>query len=358
MSKNTPNHYKRIIEEILQQLSIRAGVSTCRSEGAFLICDLSLESGGKVRQVESHSMEIALALRSKTEPLIYPVPSEGIVRMEFLMFKQDSVSFAEVVEHSEFHKAERRLPLALGRTRNGDVLVADLATMPHLLVAGATGSGKSVTLHTIINSLLSSGVEVRFAFIDPKRVELSCYSEMGALYAPIAQDPEEAIALLRNLTDEMDRRFELLKRAGCRSISDYRRRMPYIAVVVDEMAELMMTARREAQDLICRLAQKSRACGIHLVVATQRPSADVVTGLIKANFPARLSCRVSSGVDSRVVLDRTGAERLAGSGDSILDCAEHPFVRFKGSFVTRQDIAGNAYTARPSWWRKLWDPTS
>jgi S-DNA-T family DNA segregation ATPase FtsK/SpoIIIE len=354
MSK-IPSAYRDILSGILARLHLKAGIAACRREGAFLICDLSLESGGRVKQIENRSMEIALALRSRTEPLIYPVPAEGVVRMEFMMEDQGTVPFAEIAQDPAFLSGRRRLPLALGRTRQGGALIADLADMPHLLVAGATGSGKSVVLHTIIGSMLASGAEARFALVDPKRVEFACYADMPLLYSPIAQDPQAAVAVLESLADEMDRRFGVLQKAGCRDMTAYSGRMPYVVTIIDELAELMMASRRTVQDLICRLAQKSRACGMHLVVATQRPSTDVVTGLIKANFPARLSCRVSSGTDSRVILDRSGAERLAGRGDAILDCAERPFVRFKGAFMDPKEAEARIRASgRGSWWRKLW----
>lgn len=348
-----------VLGGILRQLKIKARVKQCRREGAFCVCDLALEPGGKVRQIERHSMEIALAVKAYAEPIVYAVPAEGIVRLELMMEDQGAVPFQGVATSKEFQDNKGALPVALGVVRNGRNLVVDLTQMPHLLVAGTTGSGKSMVLHTIINSMLLRGSAARLALIDPKRIEFSHYIGMPQLYAPIARDAEASIALLRSLVTEMEARFARLQKARCRDITQYRSAMPHIIVVVDEFADLMMISKRMAQDLICRLAQKSRACGIHIVLATQRPSTDVVTGLIKANFPSRMSCQVSSAVDSRVVLDRNGAEKLTGKGDAILDCPGHRFVRLKGAFLSETDIMLNVKNSASSqsWWRRLWTTT-
>jgi S-DNA-T family DNA segregation ATPase FtsK/SpoIIIE len=322
-------------------------------EGSFLVCDLVLERGCKVRQIELRSMEMALAMRSKTEPLIYPIPSKGIVRIEFMMSEFPDVSFNDVANSSEFIRSKAVLPIAFGKTRRGENVIADLAEMPHLLVSGTTGSGKSIALHSIINSLFSR-TNIELALIDPKKVEFSCYDGVDCLYKPIAKDIDTSKELLRSLISEMDSRFDILQGNKCRDISRYRGSMSYIVVIIDELADLMMSSKKEFQTLICRLAQKSRACGIHLIVSTQRPSTDVITGLIKANFPSRLSCRVSSAVNSRVILDRNGAERLSGKGDSIIVCPEHSFVRFKGSFISDEQISNFASKRRKSLWRTLW----
>jgi S-DNA-T family DNA segregation ATPase FtsK/SpoIIIE len=301
-------------------------------------------------------MEIALAIKAYAEPIVYPVPAEGVVRLELMMEDQGAIPFQDVVRSKEFQNSDAALPVAMGVVRNGRRLVADLAQMPHLLVAGTTGSGKSMALHAIINSMILRGSAVRLALIDPKRIEFSHYIGMPQLYAPIARDAEASITLLKALVSDMEARFARLQKAKCRDITQYRGAMPHIVVVVDEFADLMMVSRRIAQDLICRLAQKSRACGIHIVLATQRPSTDVVTGLIKANFPSRISCQVSSAVDSRVVLDRNGAERLTGKGDAILDCPGNRFVRLKGVYLSEADIMLNVKqsASSQSWWRRLW----
>lgn len=347
----------KIVEDTLQQFKIKAKVRQCRREGAFLVCDILLMPGGKVKQIEKYSMEIALALKSMTEPLIYPIPSEGIVRLEIMMENPKSVPFQNISASSEFKNTKAILPVALGVGRNGKNIVVDLTQMPHLLIAGTTGSGKSMMLHIIINSMLICGSQrVKLALIDPKRIEFSHYLKMSQLYAPIARDFESSLELLNNLVEDMESRFEILQRAKCRDITQYSGKMPRVVVIIDEFADLMMASKRKAQDLICRLAQKSRACGIHMVLATQRPSTDIVTGLIKANFPSRISCQVSSLVDSRVVLDRNGAERLLGCGDAILDCPENRFVRFKGAYLSENDIMLNVknLASNQSLWRRIW----
>lgn len=348
---------KDVLNEIFSQLKLKANVYECKKEGSFLICDVVLQPGGKVSRIERHAMEIAIAVRSLTEPLIYPMPSMGIIRIEFLMEIPGIIKFKEIFNLLDFKKLKHLLPLILGKTRHGDPLVVDLTAMPHLLISGATGSGKSMILQTILCSLISKnyGRNVQLALIDPKRVEFSYYNNIQSLWNPIACDIESSLSMLNALVEEMDRRFIILQKNKCRNILELNDKMPYIAVVIDELADLMMSEKNKVQNLICRLAQKSRACGIHLIVATQRPSVDVVTGVIKANFPARLSCRVSSAIDSRVILDRNGAEKLLGKGDAILYSSDYSFVRFKGAFLSENDILDFTQIYAPKkWWNKLW----
>jgi S-DNA-T family DNA segregation ATPase FtsK/SpoIIIE len=342
------------LKKLFSQLKLKADVDSCKRESSFLIFDVLLKPGGTFRKIENHSTEIALALKALSEPLIYPIMEKGIIRMEVMVSEQETVDFNDVIKGEEFVNSKAQLPLALGKCRNGQPLVVDLYKMPHLLVSGATGSGKSILLQSIINSLLVSNKHVNLALIDPKRVEFSYYDKLSNLYGPIARNVDSSILLLRSLIREMDRRFAILERHNVRNILDYKGRMPFTVVVIDELADLMMASKKMAQELICRLAQKSRACGIHLIIATQRPSVDVVTGLIKANFPARISCQVSSAVDSRTILDKNGAETLGGKGDAIIDCSEYSFKRFKGSFLTRREIM-SIVNSKKTWWSKLWN---
>ncbi len=343
-----------LLDKLFNQLKLKASIDSCNVESSFLIFDISLTSGGTFRKLKNHSTEIALTLKALSEPLIYPITKKGVIRMEVMVLEQETVFFQDIIKSKEFISSKAQLPLALGKFRNGQVLVSDLYKMPHLLVSGATGSGKSILLQSIINSLLISDRHVNLALIDPKRVEFTYYDELSNLYGPISRNVDDSITLLENLVKEMDRRFLILEKHGARDIITYNGHMPFIAVIIDELADLMMASKKMVQKLICRLAQKSRACGIHLVIATQRPSVDVVTGLIKANFPARISCQVSSAVDSRTVLDRNGAEILSGKGDAIINCSEYSFKRFKGSFLTEQEII-NTINSKKSWWNKLWN---
>jgi len=343
----------KTLENLFTKLKLKANVKSCKKEDSFLIFDISLTDGGTYKQLESRSVEIALALTALSDPLIYPITKEGIIRMEVMIEEQKSVPFKDVVSSKEFLESNAKLPLVLGKLRKGEPLVADLTEMPHLLIGGATGSGKSVMLQCVINSLLMGNSQLLIALIDPKRVEFSYYHGLNNLFGPIAKDTESSLKLLEALVKEMDSRFARLEKAGVRKISEYNRKMPYIVVVIDELADLMMISKKESQELICALAQKSRACGIHLVVATQRPSVDIITGSIKANFPAKISCKVSESVNSRIILDRNGAENLVGKGDAIIDCAEHSFKRFKGALIEEDDIVANV-NGRTRWWRKLW----
>lgn len=338
-----------ILTELFKQLKLKAEIQFCKKEESFIIFDIKLGPGGTFKKLEKHRTEIALALKALADPLIYPITKEGIIRMEIMIAEQQTVYFRDVDEESNF-----TLPLSLGSLRDGQNLIVDLVKMPHLLVAGTTGSGKSILLQVIINNLLNNKLPIKLALIDPKRVEFSYYSGLKNLYSPIAKDIDESLYLLNKLVEEMDSRFLKLEKSGARDIESYFGSMPYIVVVIDEFADLMMRAKREVQDLICRLAQKSRACGIHLVVATQRPSVDVITGIIKANFPSRISFQVSSSVDSRTILDRNGAEALAGKGDAIIDCSEYKFKRFKGYYMDEEDITKNI-SKKKTLLRRLWN---
>ena len=240
---------------------------------------------------------------------------------------RQTVFFREIVESDQFAASNSFLSLALGKTISGEPFVADLTKMPHLLVAGSTGSGKSVSLNSMICSMLykATPVNVRFLMIDLKMLELSFYEGIPHLLLPVVTNAKNAKTSLRWLIDEMERRYKMMAEKGVRSIEKYNQKMvkgdtearPYIVVVIDELADLMMVSTKEVEEYIARLAQMARASGIHLILATQRPSVDVLTGIIKANFPARISCQVSSKVDSRTILDANGAESLLGYGDML-----------------------------------------
>jgi S-DNA-T family DNA segregation ATPase FtsK/SpoIIIE len=340
-----------ILKKLFSQLKLDIEIKLCKKENSFFIFDLILNPGTTFRKLEKYSTEIALTLKAVSNPLIYPVTKEGIVRMEVMVSEQDTVLFNSI---SKVARSSHKLPLFLGSCRKGNPIVIDLTEMPHMLVSGTTGSGKSVLLHSIINSLLINERNIEFALIDTKRVEFSNYSNLSKLYGPIAKDVESSVKLLEDLVKEMEERFVYLEKHNYRNIYDCEKKMPFIVVVIDELADLMIASKKAVQILICRLAQKSRACGIHIVMATQRPSVDVVTGLIKANFPARISCQVSTIADSRTILDKSGAEKLTGKGDAIIDCSGYEFKRFKGAFLTESDIISNV-RKKQNWWNRIWD---
>lgn len=336
--------YKRKLEELFNNHKIRAKVVSCEVNEPYLIFDI--ETYDKASKIEKLGTEIALKLQAIEKPITYPVLHQGIIRIEVLTAPPQTVLWRDIQDNST------TLPLILGKLRDGSDLVPDLSTMPHLLVGGSTGSGKSILLHSIINGLLRRD-NIRFVLIDTKRVEFSFYSEISRLYAPIIQNVDSAIKVLNDLVEEMEQRYVKLRKAGCRDISVYNKKMSYIVVVIDELADLMLADKRTIQDLICRLAQKSRACGIHIVAATQRPSRDVISGLILNNFPARISCKMSSAIDSRVLLGQSGAEKLLGKGDAIIDSPLTGFRRFKGAYLSEMEI-NSAVLLNTSIWRKLW----
>jgi len=308
----------------------------------------------KVDRITSLANDLALALAASSIRIEAPVPGKAIIGIEVPNTVSAAVSLRGVIETSVFQKlaVKSKLTVALGKGAGGEAGVADLTKMPHLLIAGATGSGKTVCLNAIIACLLMQNTpdELRFIMIDPKRVELTPYNSIPQLAVPVIVSIDKAIEALRWLNQEMDNRYQELARAGVRNIEGYNKsrsgknKMPYLVLVIDELADLMMAGFDEVEHILCRLAQLARAIGIHLIVATQRPSVDVVTGLIKANFPTRLSFAVTSQVDSRTILDSVGAEKLLGKGDMLYaptDAAKPK--RLQGCFVADPEIERLVY---------------
>ncbi len=303
----------------------------------------------KVSKISALADDLALALAAPSIRIEAPVPSKGYVGIEVPNTDVSLVALRDVIEAQSFQKVHSSLKLGLGIDVSGGSVIADLAAMPHLLIAGTTGSGKSVCVNAIISCLLLQNTpdELKFVMVDPKRVELTFYNGIPHLMAPVVVELERVVSALQWVSREMDRRYHLFAQVGVRNISDYKRRakqsggrsMHYIVVVIDELADLMMLAPHETEMVITRLAQLARATGIHLVIATQRPSVDVVTGLIKANFPARIAFAVASSVDSRVILDQPGAERLLGRGDMLFQApdASAP-IRMQGAFVSEDEL--------------------
>ncbi len=303
--------------------------------------------GIKVSQVVNLCDDLALALKAASVRIVGPIPGRGTVAIEVPNDDQAMVYLREIFVSPEFAESKGKLPLALGKDVQGQAVVADLTAMPHLLIAGATGSGKSVGLNGMICSILykATPADVRFLMIDPKRLELSCYEGIPHLLAPVVTDAKEAAARLRWIVGKMDERYKTLQAKQVRNIEGYNRavgpedRLPYWVVVVDELADLMLVSAGDVQTSLVRLAQIARAVGIHLIIATQRPSVDVVTGLIKANFPTRIAFQVASKVDSRTVLDGNGAEQLLGRGDMIyVPPGANKQVRVHGAWVADDEV--------------------
>jgi S-DNA-T family DNA segregation ATPase FtsK/SpoIIIE len=304
----------------------------------------------KVSRIAALANDLALALAAAPIRIEAPVPGKGIVGIEVPNRESSIVGLRSVMESEQFLAlGPAALAVGFGRDVSGTPVVGDLATLPHLLIAGATGTGKSVCLNSLIACLLCRNTpdDLRLLMIDPKRVELSGYNGIPHLIAPVVVEPDRVVGALAWVTREMDRRYKVFARVGARNMEGYNRlaisqgeaRLPYIVVFIDELAHLMMVAADDVERLVCRIAQLSRATGIHLVIATQRPSVDVVTGLIKANFPARVAFLVSSQVDSRVILDAPGAEKLLGRGDALYMAPDSPkLMRIQGCFVSDDEI--------------------
>ncbi len=319
------------------------------------------EAGVKISKIKNLEDDIALSLAALGIRIIAPIPGKGAIGIEVPNKSRELVSMRSVIATEAFQKTDKTLPVVLGRTISNEAFVIDLAKLPHLLIAGATGQGKSVGINVLLTSLLykKHPSQLKFVLIDPKKVELAVYSEIERHFLAKLPDEEEAIITdtkkvvntLNSLCIEMDTRYDLLKDAGCRNIKEYNgkfikrklnpknghRYLPYIVVVIDELADLMMTAGKEVETPIARLAQLARAIGIHLVVATQRPSVNVITGIIKANFPARLSFRVTSKIDSRTILDTGGAEQLVGMGDMLLSLGSD-LTRVQCAFIDTPEV--------------------
>jgi S-DNA-T family DNA segregation ATPase FtsK/SpoIIIE len=303
----------------------------------------------RVGKIASLVDDLALALSARTIRVQAPVPGKGFVGIEVPNEEITVVALRDVIESEAYKRLKSNLRFALGQNVSGNAVAADLSAMPHLLIAGQTGSGKSVCVNALISCLLLSNTpdDLRFIMVDPKRVELTGYNGIPHLLAPVVVEMERVVSALQWVLREMDMRYRKLAEVGSRNIQDYnakmlaqgQKKLPYLVVIIDELADLMIIAPDETERSITRLAQLARATGIHLVIATQRPSVDVVTGLIKANFPARIAFAVASGVDSRVVLDQPGAERLLGRGDMLFQAPDSPAaVRLQGAYVSDTEI--------------------
>lgn len=332
--------------QTLKSFGVNATVSEVHRGPAVTRYEVQPATGVKVSRIVSLTDDLALALAAKDIRIEAPIPGKSAIGIEVPNSEVAVVSLREVLEAPEYQDAPGKLTVALGRDISGEPIVADLTKMPHLLVAGATGSGKSVCINGLIMSILfkAKPEEVKLMMVDPKMVELNVYNGIPHLLAPVVTDPRRASVALKKVVSEMERRYNLFAKTGSRNIEMYNAQvqgapLPYIVVIVDELADLMMVAPGEVEDAICRLAQMARASGIHLIIATQRPSVDVITGVIKANIPSRIAFGVSSMADSRTILDMGGAEKLLGRGDMLsLPMGASKPVRVQGAFVSDKEV--------------------
>lgn len=339
----------RKLEATLESFGVRAKVLEVVRGPAVTRYEIQPDIGVKVSRIVSLTDDIALALAAKDIRMEAPIPGKSAIGIEVPNSEVSVVTMREVMETTTFQDSSSKLSIAFGRDISGQTIVGNLARMPHLLVAGATGSGKSVCINGIITSILYKAKpdEVKFMMIDPKMVELNVYNGIPHLLAPVVTDPKRASLALKKIVVEMEKRYELFSKSGTRNIEGYNTLMesnpaaqlPFIVIIVDELADLMMVAANDVEDAICRLAQMARAAGIHLIIATQRPSVDVITGVIKANIPSRIAFGVSSQVDSRTILDMGGAEKLLGRGDMLfLPMGSSKPVRVQGAFLSDAEV--------------------
>ena len=361
IDKNELEENKNRIVETLGNYNISISNIKATIGPTVTLYEIIPDAGVRISKIKNLEDDIALSLAALGIRIIAPIPGRGTIGIEVPNKKPTVVSMHSVISAEKFQKSEMELPVAIGKTISNETLVFDLARMPHLLMAGATGQGKSVGLNAVLTSLLykKHPAEVKFVLVDPKKVELTLYNKIERHYLAKLPDSEEAIITdnkkvintLNSLCIEMDNRYELLKNASCRNIVEYNKKfkdrklnpndghqfLPYIVLVVDEFADLIMTAGKEVETPIARLAQLARAIGIHLIIATQRPSVNVITGVIKANFPARIAFRVTSKIDSRTILDGSGADQLIGRGD-MLFTQGNELIRIQCAFVDTPEI--------------------
>jgi S-DNA-T family DNA segregation ATPase FtsK/SpoIIIE len=351
----------RLLEEKCREFAVEGQVAQIHPGPVVTTFEFKPEAGVKYSKVTGLADDLCLAMQAESV-LIDRIPGKSTVGIQIPNPNREAISLRELLESDAYLRSQSKLTLALGKTIHGEPYLADLATMPHLLIAGSTGTGKSVGLNSMLTSLLYRATpdDVRFIMIDPKRLELGMYEEIPHLLSPVVVDPKKAANALRWAVREMEERYKTLAAEGVRNIEQYNRNirnviaergtgaadedtpklLPFVVVVIDELADLMMVASNEVEESICRLAQMARAVGIHLILATQRPSVDVITGLIKANLPSRISFRVSSKTDSRTILDGNGAEQLLGKGDMLfLPPASSRAIRLHGPYISEQESA-------------------
>jgi len=311
--------------------------------------ELEPAPGEKISRVQNLHNDLALALAAGSVRIEAPIPGKSVIGLEVPNTERELVRYSEAIQSGAFTRSKDTLPMVLGKSIDGEVWVRDLARMPHLLIAGSTGSGKSVAVNTLITSLLFKHLptELRFLMIDPKMVELTPYEGIPHLVRPVVTNPADAAGVLLGAVAHMERRYKMMSQVGARNLEQFNQKMraageatlPYLVIVIDELADLMITAPKEVEQAILRLAQMARATGMHLILATQRPSVDILTSLIKVNIPARMAFAVSSGFDSRTILDTYGAERLVGQGDMLFHQPGLPKpVRLQGPFLSEAEV--------------------
>ncbi len=345
------------LENVLKSFGVIAKVVEVHVGPTVAQYELEIASGTRVNKITTLSREIALALSKKDVRIEAPIPGKNTVGVEFANDSPASVSFYEIVASKVMtQNFDKKLMVPLGKSIMGEIGVCEINKMPHLLIAGTTGSGKSVCVNGIICSILMRAKpdEVKLAMVDPKVVELSCYNGIPHLMCPVVSDPKQAAILLQKMVNEMEKRYQMFASTGTKKIEGYNEyvekwnknhpeekieKMPFVVIIIDELSDLMMVAAKEVEDSILRITQKARAAGIHLIVATQRPSTEVITGLIKANITSRIAFAVGSGIDSRTILDQIGAEKLLGKGDMFfLPIGMNSPIRIQGSFITDEEI--------------------